>query len=142
MKKQLLLSAFTIVVSFCKIFSQSPVLDPIVDTSANTANNLVYNTGEVFVIFTMQGQNIVSKTTNTFSQSDISIYPNPINEVINFIIPKDKSIHRITLSSIEGKTILDQELTSPQIDLSFLPIGVYILKTDLSDTQTFKLIKR
>lgn len=142
MKKQLLLTAFITVISCCKTFSQTPVLDPIVDSSANTANNLVYDTGEVYVIFNILGQNIVSKTPDELALTDISIFPNPVTDVVNFIIPKDKSIHRVTLCGIDGKIILDQELVEPQINLSHLPMGVYILKTDLSDTQTFKLIKR
>lgn len=142
MKKQLLFTSFTIVLSCCKIFSQATVVDPIVDTSANTANNLVYNTGEVFVNFTIQGQSIVSKIADEVALTDISIFPNPVTDVVNFIIPKDKSIHRVTLCGIDGKTILDQELTASQIDLSYLPMGVYLLKTDLSGSQTFKLIKR
>ena len=142
MKKQLLLTVFTISIFCCKTFSQAPAVDPIVDSSANTANNLVYDTGEVYVIFTIQGQNIVSKTPDEVALTNITLFPNPVTDVVNFIIPKDKAIHRVTLCGIDGKIILDQELVAPQIDLSYLPMGVYILKTDLSDTQTFKLIKR
>ena len=45
MKKQLLITTITIVIFCCKTFSQVSLFDPIVDSSANTTNNLVYDTG-------------------------------------------------------------------------------------------------
>ena len=47
-----------------KTFSQTNPLDPITDTSANYSGNLSYNTGEVYVIYEILNQPIVSKDAN------------------------------------------------------------------------------
>lgn len=101
-----------------------------------------YNTGEVFVIFTVQNQDIVSKTTEENQiNTAVAVYPNPVNDVLNVSFPKDQVIESVTLYSIEGKIIFSQTLKDNQIDLSGLLKGVYILKTNLSETDSFKIIK-
>jgi hypothetical protein len=136
-------SLFIVITLFfcCKSFSQTST-DPIVDSCAYYQNNVSYNTGEVFVIFTVQNQDIVSKTTEE-NQIDtaVAVYPNPVSDVLNVSFPKDQVIESVTLYSIEGKIIFSQTLKDNQIDLSGLLKGVYILKTNLSETDSFKIIK-
>ena len=137
---------FLIFFSSFKIFSQN-ILDPIVNSTANYSNNISYNTGEVFVVFTIQGNSIVNKNEEeTFveiiSSEDILIYPNPVADVLNIKVPRDKAINNVILYSIDGRIIYDKRLINNQIDVSFLPLGVYILKTDYSETATFKIIKQ
>jgi|GEM_PF-4348201 len=150
MIKKILASVFTFFAT-CSVFSQTAP-DIIVDSSANSANKLVYNSGEVFVVFTNELEETTKKNNeshdektiegNGSTQSDIGIHPNPVTDILYLTIPEDISVNRIILYDAWGKIVLNQRLTSPQLDLSSLAAGVYMLTTDFSETQTFRIIKQ
>ncbi len=158
-----------LIFSGLQLFCQTPIIDPIVDTAANYTDNIAYNTGEVFVVFTIQNQTIVSKneeeitanlqetnssdisineeeiTANlqeTNSSKDISIYPNPTTDFIEIKTSKDTLVTKVMLYSMDGRLIFEKEVSNNQVDLSNLPVGSYLLKTDFDTTTTFKIIKR
>lgn len=153
MKTKIKFLTIIIIFPFLKIFSQSNQIDPIVDTCANYSNNVSYNVGEVFVVFTIQNNPIVSKEMNEEMNEEIEdipedainksifISPNPVTNIVT-ITPSDKTeINKIMLFSMDGKMVMEREIENNQIDLTDLPIGSYILKTDYSESN-FKLIKR
>lgn len=150
MKRKEVILILLIVFPFIKIFSQTNRLDPITDTAANYTGNSSYNTGEVYVIYTIQNQSVVSKDSKDLNDSlneksiaeGISIYPNPVNNILTVVTPKGEKVNKIQLFSLDGKIISDQQIQNNQVDLSNLPQGTYILKTDFSLTKNFKIIKR
>jgi Secretion system C-terminal sorting domain len=131
------------------VFSQVNQLDPIVDSCANHLNNLSYDTGEVFVIFEIQNEDVIYKETNestenrieNSSSNKISIYPNPVNNILTILTSDKKEVTRIMLFSMDGRIIMDREIENNQVDLTNLPVGSYILKTNYNETNNFKLIK-
>lgn len=147
-RKKLLLLLFLF--SVLKTFSQTNNLDPIADTGANYLGNVAYNIGEVYVIYTIQNNQIVSKQsdeivtdTNEVSASQsISIYPNPVTNILTFKTTDDKKVSKIWLYSMDGKIILDRTIENNEIDLTNLLQGTYILKTDFDNCINFKIIKR
>jgi hypothetical protein len=69
--------------------------------------------------------------SKTKQNSEFSFYPNPASSNITFDL-KDKSGH-IIIYDITGKIVLDQTITrTGSIDVSSLPRGVYVIKTQAS----------
>jgi len=144
MKKAKLFWVGFILMGFLKGFSQTTSTS-IIDSGAKYSNYVEYNSGEVFVVFNIPGTTIISKTDDGLeSLSDnakIRIYPNPVNDILRIIPPNDKNVSKIILSNMDGKVVIEDQVNNNQIDLSRLPSGIYVLKTDLSDTEIFKVIK-
>lgn len=130
-------------------YSQFNQFDLIVDTSANQSTNLSYNTGEVYVTFTIQNQQVISREpgeivddlSGEIITEKISIYPNPVTNILTIVTSNKKKVSEVKLYSMDGKLILDKKIQNNKIDLSDLTQGTYILKTDFSETSNFKLIK-
>lgn len=149
MKIRLFFFKLTIITLPFTTFSQTIPLDPIVDTCSNQSNNLSFDTGEVYVIFQIQNEDIIYKDLNTdiensiesFANNNIAIYPNPVKNILMILTSDKKEVTKIMLFSMDGRIIIDKEIENNQIDLTNLPIGSYILKTNYNDTNNFKLIK-
>lgn len=148
MKRKSLLIVI-LIIPFLKIFSQTNPLDPIIDTCANYSGNAAYNTGEVYVIFTIQNNSIVSKEsdeevkvpTESTNAKNISISPNPVTDILTINTSDKTEVFKIMIYSMDGRKVMEKEIKNNQIDLTSLPIGTYILKTDFNESTNFKLIK-
>ena len=73
--------------------------------------------------------------------STITVYPNPASQILNF-----KNIEigsKVLISNINGAVVMEQVLTDPQIDISMLSRGIYILKiaNNNQHESNFKIIK-
>lgn len=70
------------------------------------------------------------------------IYPNPFEDAINIISAKSLSIKNITIYNTLGKVVHRQNFDSHQLDLGFLPQGVYFLQlTSTSGKASYKIVK-
>lgn len=78
------------------------------------------------------------------NKSSLSVYPIPTNNFVNINNPEKLPIKSYQLLDMTGKKIVEQNYDDKQIDISSLPIGLYILKVNLerNTTQTFKIIKQ
>ncbi len=133
---------------YSSMFSQS---EGIVSSSANYSGYMSCNTGEVFVVFKIQNEDLVSKPLEVTPKEqeslleevdDIIVYPNPVLAILNISSISGKPVGEIFIFSSEGKMILNQEVINNQIDLSRLAQGTYMLKTDVASPKTFKIIKQ
>ena len=103
----------------------------------------------MYVIYTILNQPIVSKYSKDIVDDlneksiteSVSIYPNPVSNILTIVASDGKKVNKIQLYSMDGKMILDQQIQNNQLDLSNLLQGTYILKTDFSKTTNFKIIK-
>lgn len=89
---------------------------------------------------------IVSKGTgiNNLEKMGISIYPNPVNNILNIDCVND-NIARITVLDITGKVIIEKTEISEteQIDMSGFNSGIYLISIDNGkNIYTSKLIKK
>ncbi len=93
------------------------------------SNGLIYN-------------NPVTVGLNKDIQNSFSINPNPASTHIAISII-DPSVHNVSIFSIEGRELINQEINSLKvnIDISSLSRGVYIIKID-NNTFAQKLIVR
>jgi len=76
--------------------------------------------------------NIVDETL-----SDVSIYPNPVDDVLTITTSLDLSEKIATVFDINGKRVLNQKLNSNSINVSTLNSGVYFLRLE-SEGKTFE----
>lgn len=76
-------------------------------------------------------------------KDDISIYPNPAQDVINIKLGKNATKFKVTIYSTAGQLVLTSENKS-SIDISGLTKGVYLLKIDQPNVPTIikKVIKK
>lgn len=79
---------------------------------------------------------------NNFTKDVFSLYPNPVTDVLN--INSKTEVSNVTIYDILGKQIISQSpnMNSPQIDMSSLSAGVYMVKVTVGDSsKTFKIVK-
>ena len=75
--------------------------------------------------------------TNENLLPDLSIFPNPVHDAL--MLPNLKGTMQAQLYTLDGKLIKSFEITEGQIvDISDLPIGMYLLNVD---SKTLKLMK-
>jgi len=78
---------------------------------------------------------IISVNTNSFFESEISIYPNPSKGIFTI---KANNINSIKIISPVGKTIKDllclQNITNYNVDLSNYPKGIYFIQITIKNS--------
>lgn len=73
----------------------------------------------------------------TFTNNELSIYPNPAKNELHF--SSDKHINEVIVFSIEGKQVMQSELTAGQTTLPLnLPAGIYIVQFNTEGHQIAK----
>ena len=83
----------------------------------------------------------VPLSNSTYNQTAISIYPNPTKDFINIHSPVEQP-QTVKLFDISGKLILDQPFdnTSKKINMSQIPVGVYVLKVEFDGTEVMQKV--
>lgn len=104
--------------------------------------NLVYNDE---IIDTCSFTVIVDKNVSTddFAANELSIFPNPVLDIIN--INSSQNISSIQIYSISGALIKTVEINNNvvQLDLNDLNSGIYFLKNNTEgNTKMYKIIKK
>ncbi len=91
--------------------------------------------------------NEVASTTITVSQNDdLKVYPNPVSDVLNVIIPTDRDIVTMQIISAEGKIVSNNTNTKSGhqvMDLSAYDRGLYIMMIQYKDGErdTLRIMK-
>lgn len=84
-------------------------------------------------------------SVNTFSKTDIVVYPNPTSDTISFTLPNDSDIKKIAIYSILGQKVLEKYIStqSPSISLKSLNSGIYFYKIESNSfSKSGKIIKQ
>jgi bacillolysin len=92
--------------------------------------------------YTINIKNIgtVASLTDTNVESAVSIYPNPVKDVLNVNI---KGSYTYEIFSSNGQNVMSGNATDKAINIAKLPVGLYIIKiTQEGKTLTHKLIKK
>ena len=75
---------------------------------------------------------------------DVSLFPNPTKNTINFTFPTEINEIEVTVYSLLGKVVSSKLIyrSNPSTDVSFLPNGLYMVQVKYDDTiKTIKLLK-
>lgn len=89
---------------------------------------LAQNASVLVDFFCLPARKVVS-TEEDFSEHSLRLYPIPTTGLLNVVLPDDAAITgaRWRLSDCLGRTLHTGLLTTPLIDISALPAGVYLL---------------
>lgn len=80
-------------------------------------------------------------STQDFANLGLSMYPNPVSDVLNISSNNGLAIQNITITDINGRTV--KQATTSQINVSDLASGTYIVKVQADKgTATSKFIKK
>ena len=83
-----------------------------------------------------------SLSSASFDMSGLSVYPNPVKDVLNLSYTSD--ITSITIMNLLGQEMLKKNIhaTQSKVDLSEFPNGTYLVKMEVGDlVKTLKIIK-
>ena len=105
----------------------------------DTALSGGYGLFEYFVIVTTNGCDAVDTVEVTFTDctgenemdENISIYPNPAQDVLNFVLAPAYSNAKLIISDMTGRIVLQKQLSDEFVgafNTSILPEGVYLLQ--------------
>lgn len=79
-----------------------------------------------------KGEVSFESIVEAYNAEDLNIYPNPTKDVINIDIPQGDDIVEVNILHTSGRTLLTQNIdaqTPLKIDVSTLPLGMYIIQT-------------
>lgn len=81
-------------------------------------------------------------SANTFTKNQISIYPNPVHNVVN--LTDNKDVVRLVITDITGRIVKSIDNPSLTTDVSALKSGNYIINviSSAGTTTSFKIIKK
>ena len=80
--------------------------------------------------------------TNTFNESDLTVYPNPVKDILTLSLARN--IKNVTILNLLGQEVVTKEVNDNffQIDLSHLSAGAYLLRITTNNQQkNIKIIK-
>ena len=104
-----------------------------------TANNGGQNGRELWVLDT----NSLSVKNNEITESKITIFPNPVNNILTIQIPEKTSMGNITITDLTGKKVLEQNNNATSVNVENLQNGIYLFQiVSEGKTATSKFIKQ
>ncbi len=79
-------------------------------------------------------ENVYTSTYNTnlgistFSNSNIKIYPNPVNDLLNIENRSNEVLEKIIITDCLGKKVIELTQNLEQLNVSMLPSGLYFIQ--------------
>lgn len=115
---------------------------------ADTANNIIFNNLEVgkdYYLKMMYRQilymtdfefqvsvaNVTALGNSSMDQKGLSVYPNPVQDLLTIANPNHEQLTSIELYNMLGQLVLRQHVATSadqQVDMTYLQKGIYILK--------------
>lgn len=86
--------------------------------------------------------NTVGLNEVTFDKNDIMVYPNPINEILNFTNrSNNNSVIKINVYNLNGQLLISGQNENNSINTSSLTSGIYLAEFIFSDkSREFKKV--
>lgn len=82
-------------------------------------------------------------SSETFFKNNFSIYPNPVNNVLNVTMKNEININSVSITDLNGRVILLSNSTNTSIDVSNLSSGVYFVSIETNEGKgTSKFVKK
>lgn len=143
----------TQVSSFTKISGTNYIIPPVTWTNytydlANFNNQQVYiaircvsNDEFIFMVDDFSVTTTGTTSTQDFEKLGLSMYPNPVSNVLNIVAANGNDIQNIMVTDINGRTV--KQATTSQVNVSDLAQGTYLVKvTTTQGVATSKFIKK
>jgi len=124
-----------------------PVCIGVNDPDAASSDNFPYDTWTILAggVRTFSFSSTCNLNTEDFeSIYPLSIFPNPIQDVINFSNPTQLKIEQVQIYNIQGKLIESFNQIEDKIKIGNLTSGLYFMNLITKDqgTKTFKIVKQ
>ena len=97
------------------IYWPSGIIDNIPNPTSNTTHNIIEGA-------------FLSVDDETIA--DFTVYPNPVDDVLNINSINDLSEGVVTIFDIQGKVVLNQKHEIDKLDVSNLEAGIYVLRLE------------
>lgn len=130
------------------VFSQGNNQTQTINASSFYTNYLEYNTGEIFVIYNFNTNFITSKNLvfqeekeKNLEQFQIKIYPNPVTELLFYVLPDDFIFESVEIYDQFQKQVFTSNKDSKQISLKSLPTGTFYVIFNGNFAYNYKIIK-
>ncbi len=137
----------------CCIHAQSVIGS--INSGALSNNTGQFSVGEIFVVpvntneansgtlgILYQLQFVATGINNHLYSDDARFYPNPVNNILYFESKSNAMISELYVYDVNGKMVKTMKLSSNTIDMTSLSAGTYIIKTNSSSIEPFKIIKQ
>lgn len=97
----------------------------------------------VFSCTSLFAQDIKQPKTQEVTSEQLSFYPNPVTDGKIFISGRQSLSKEVTISDVLGKIVIQNTLTTKELNISSLKPGVYMIKIkEAENTVIRKLIVR
>ncbi|WP_333808863.1 T9SS-dependent choice-of-anchor J family protein [Flavobacterium sp.] len=81
-------------------------------------------------------------SSDTFFKNNFSIYPNPVNNVLNISLKNEMTINSLSITDLNGRVVVSINSSSTSIDVSNLSSGVYFVSIETNEGKgTSKFVK-
>ena len=81
-------------------------------------------------------------STDSFFKNNFSIYPNPVNDMVNISSLNDSEITKVSITDINGRVVKEVNSNVSNISVGDLNAGIYFLKVTTSEgVGTSKFVK-
>ena len=108
----------------------------------SVTSNFIQSVMEIDYVRVYQQTNLANSSAN--NENSFVVFPNPVNDRLNLIIPENQIEIRVTIYSILGQELNTYILNSNQTDIVFSNYqnGIYLLKIETSSgIKTYKISK-
>lgn len=99
----------------------------------------------LLLVFCLLSLGVFAQDNKSLSNNidGLSFYPNPVSNGKIYVTSKSGQDKEITIFDVLGKKVLQTTLTTKELNVSMLAVGVYIIRfKEGDDTATRKLIVR
>jgi hypothetical protein len=98
----------------------------VIGESKSIDNNVLGNHGNYD--YWVLKLDIDTLTNSNFQTANFALYPNPTNNLLNFLINNDVSIDKVIITDISGKTVIQHTKNTNQINTENLANGMYFIE--------------
>ncbi len=103
----------------------------------------VVSTESVYVFHTQEDVELVALFGGTATMENnscpLTIYPNPVKDCLNVMVPQHVNVQKIELFDVLGQLMLRKMPSDSSLDVQGLPSGCYILRICLENGMTYSL---
>lgn len=81
-------------------------------------------------------------SSDSFFKNNFSLYPNPVNNVLNISIKNELSITKLTITDINGRIVISESSVINSLNVSDLSSGIYLVSIETNEGKgTAKFVK-
>ena len=81
-------------------------------------------------------------SSDSFFKNNFSLYPNPVNNVLNISIKNELSITKLTITDINGRIVISESSVINSLNVSDLSSGIYLVSVETNEGKgTTKFVK-